>query len=190
MRGLTQWILDWGVPTLTSLGLLYGLSAHWTSPSYTYQVFTLIHEPQHVVQWLSSIAGWLLVPAIIGGVAGHVISARIESVKNLRQQELFGRRTINDRLRPPGLIDHLGSYFHGTEPEQLFADAWVRMAHRNDWLRAQDHWEIVIRDTMCTKPYSHLDRRECLRQTQGTMRLVLLFDALGGTCLVCDQRRR
>lgn len=189
LRGLTQWIVEWGLSITAALAVLYWLSARTGSASGTYRIFTLDKAPKHALEWLSSVAGWLLVPAIIGGVAGHIISSRIESAKNLRQQELYAQQKLMHRLRPPGVIDYLGNYFHGTAPEQLFVDLWVRVAHRNDWIRAQEHWEIVIRDAMCTKQFAHLDRHECLRQAQGTMRLTLLFSSFAGSCLVCDRRR-
>ncbi len=167
---------------------IYAIRAE--SPSDVYRVFTLIDAPKHIHLWIASLLGWLLVPAIIGGFAGHVIAERINRVKSISTNTLFLQRKVRQRLRLPGLIDDLTPYFHGTHPQQGFVDAWVRVAHRNDWPRAQDHWEVFIRDTMSTQQYAHLNRHECLSQAQGTGWMTLLMTArLAGTCIVCERRR-
>ncbi|WP_371555605.1 DUF6313 family protein [Streptomyces longwoodensis] len=190
MKGVTQWVLDWGLPIAVLLGALYIFAARAESPSEVYRVFTLIDAPQHVLLWLASLVGWLLVPAIIGGFAGHVIAERISRAKSISTHTLFQQRKWRQRMRPPGLIDDLASYFHGTHAQQDFADAWVRVAHRNDWSRAQDHWEVFVRDAMSTQQYAHLDRHECLRQVQNTARMTLRVLARShGLCIVCERRR-
>ncbi|MEU3411275.1 MULTISPECIES: DUF6313 family protein [unclassified Streptomyces] len=190
LKGVTQWILDWGLPLLVCLGALYFFAARAESPSGVYRVFAMIDAPRHVLLWLASLVGWLLVPAIIGGFAGHVIAERISRAKSISTHTLFRRRRLRQRLRPPGLIDNLAAYFHGTVPQQDFVDAWVRVAHRNDWARAQDHWEVFVRDTMSTQQYAHLDRHECLRQVQSAAKMALRVTARSsGLCIVCERRR-
>ncbi|MFJ3900407.1 DUF6313 family protein [Streptomyces sp. NPDC090025] len=189
LKGVTQWILDWGLPMAVVLAVVYVMGARATSPSQVYQFFTLIHEPDGRKAWIASLIGWLLVPAIIGGFAGHVIAERINRVKSVSTATLFRRRRMKDRLRLPGLIDDLGPYFHGTYARQDFVDGWVRIAHRNDWVKAQDHWEVYVRDLMSTQQYAHLDRHECLRQAQNTGKMALGVTARMGACVVCDRRR-
>lgn len=189
LGGVTQWILDWGLPGAVAVGALYLCAARAASPTDVYKTFTLIDPPQHFLLWVASLVGWLVVPAIIGGVAGHVIAARIQSVKAITTSTLFQRRGWGARLRPPSRIDYLGAYFHGTLAEQDFVDAFVRIAHRNDWAQAQDHWEVVIKDTMSTQQYANLDRHECLRQAQDASRIHLRPAALLGLCVVCAARR-
>ncbi|MET9721999.1 DUF6313 family protein [Streptomyces zaomyceticus] len=189
LKGVTQWILDWGVPIAAFLALVYVLAARATSPSHVYRSFTLIDPPKHGLLWTSSLIGWLVVPAIIGGFAGHVIAERISRVKSISTNTLFQQRKLSQRLRPPGLIDDLSSYFHGSYARQEFVDGWVRVAHRNDWAKAQDHWEVYIRDMMSTQQYAHLDRHECLRQAQNTGKLALGYTAHTGLCIVCERRR-
>lgn len=189
LTGITQWILDWGLPMLAALGVLYLFAARAAGPDEVYRTFTLIVPPDGALLWIASLIGWLLVPAIIGGFAGHVIAQRISSVKAISTRTIFRRRTLLQRLRPPGLIDDLAGYFHGTHAQQGLADAWVRIAHRNDWARAQDHWEVFVRDLMSTQQYAHLDRHECLRQTQNTSLLVLTVAGTAGHCIVCERRR-
>ncbi|MEV6310312.1 DUF6313 family protein [Streptomyces sp. NPDC051840] len=190
LKGVTQWVLDWGIPMAVGLSLLYIFAARAESPSAVYRVFTLIDAPQHVLLWFASLIGWLLVPAIIGGFAGHVIAERISRAKSISTHTLFRQRKVRQRLRFPGVIDDLTAYFHGTIAQQDFIDAWVRVAHRNDWSRAQDHWEVFVRDAMSTQQYAHLDRHECLRQVQNTTKMTLRVLARSyGVCIVCERRR-
>ncbi|MGW9041273.1 DUF6313 family protein [Streptomyces lydicus] len=189
LAGLTQWTIDWGLPFATGVTLLYVFAARAASPSEVYRTFTLIDPPQHTLLWLASVIGWLAVPAVIGGVAGHVIATRIQSVKSISTSTLFQRRGWVARLRPPSRIDYLGGYFHGTLAEQVFVDAFVRIAHRNDWVKAQDHWEVIIKDTMSTQQFSKLDRHECLRQAQDATLIHMRPAALVGLCVVCVARK-
>ncbi|MEV7975645.1 DUF6313 family protein [Streptomyces sp. NPDC086519] len=189
LKGFTQWLIDWGVPLTAGAIAVYVYAARTTSPSHVYRAFTLIDPPDRFALWLPSVVGWLLVPAIIGGVAGHVIAQRISSVKAISTEKLFRRRTWGQRLKPPGLIPDLRTYFHGSYAQQNFIDAWVRIAHRNDWERAQDHWEVFIRDMVSTQQYAHLDRHECLGQAQDTAHLTFVITAQAGICIVCERRR-
>ncbi|WP_220377831.1 DUF6313 family protein [Streptomyces inhibens] len=189
LAGLTQWIIDAGLPFAAVIILLYVFAVRSASPSAVYRTFTLIDAPQHTLLWLASVIGWLAVPAVIGGVAGHVIATRIQSVKAISSSTLFQRRGWGDRLRPPSRIDYLGAYFHGMLAEQDFVDAFVRIAHRNDWVKAQDHWEVIIRDMMSTQEFSKLDRHECLRQAQDSTRIHMRPAALVGLCVVCVARK-
>ncbi|MFE0374150.1 DUF6313 family protein [Streptomyces inhibens] len=189
LAGLTQWIIDAGLPFAAVITLLYVFAVRAASPGAVYRTFTLIDAPQHTLLWLASVIGWLAVPAVIGGVAGHVIATRIQSVKAISSSTLFQRRGWGDRLRPPSRIDYLGAYFHGTLAEQDFVDAFVRIAHRNDWVKAQDHWEVIIRDMMSTQQFSKLDRHECLRQAQDSTRIHMRPAALVGLCVVCVARK-
>ncbi|MFE3038025.1 DUF6313 family protein [Streptomyces canus] len=182
-------MIDWGVPMLAGAIALYVYAATSTSPSEVYRAFTLMDPPNTDILWAPSLIGWLLVPAIIGGFAGHVIATRIGSAKSISTETLFRQRRMGQRLKPPGVIDDLRGYFHGSIAQQDFVDAWVRVAHRNDWDRAQDHWEVFVRDMVSTQQYADLDRHECLRQAQGSSRLALLMTAQVGLCLVCERRR-
>ncbi|MFJ5229172.1 DUF6313 family protein [Kitasatospora sp. NPDC088391] len=181
--------MDWGLPMTAALTVLYVLAARASGMATVYQTLTMMLPPGGKLLWATSLIGWLLVPAIIGGFAGHVIAQRISSVKSISTRTLFRQRRLRQRLRLPGLIDDLAQYFHGNHSQQELVDAWVRVAHRNDWARAQDHCEVFVRDLMSTQQYAHLDRRECLRQAQNTSLLVLKVSGRSGRCVVCEQRR-
>ncbi|MCX5343354.1 DUF6313 family protein [Streptomyces sp. R-74717] len=188
LSGVTQWVIDWGIPFAVVVALIWIFAARSGSAGGVYKVFTLMDPPEHILLWFASLIGWLLVPAIIGGVAGHVIAARIKSVKAIPANQMFKRRKLGQRLRPPAAIDDLASYFHGTAAQQHFVDAFVRLAHRNNWSKAQDHWEVVIGITMSTPQHSELNRHESLRQAQDTSLQHLLVAALVGGCRVCESQ--
>ncbi|MGV9644783.1 DUF6313 family protein [Streptomyces sp. NPDC003514] len=78
LSGVTQWFIDWGVPIALIIGVVWVVGAGRSEKGWSgiYRVFTLVDPPAHAVAWGASVLGWLLVPALIGGVAGHVIAAR------------------------------------------------------------------------------------------------------------------
>jgi len=150
-----------------------------------YRNFTLLDPPRQAWLWLASILGWLVVPAIIGGFAGQVITARIESTKGLPANKMFLHRTLAERLRPPTQIDWLGGLATKTLADRFFVDVFVRMAHRSDWRLAQKHWEILIRDTLRTAELTDLDRHESMKQAQDRCRIDAIMAGLHGQCIVC-----
>ncbi|MDT0411489.1 MULTISPECIES: DUF6313 family protein [unclassified Streptomyces] len=192
LRGLTQWVVDRAIPMALLLAALWFFAARYDGGGgEVYRVFTLLDKPVgHPLLWIASAIGWVAVPAIIGGAAGHVITQRIDRVKKQPSNRLFRRRGLKQRLTPPGVIDDLRPYRYGTGSQQAFVDAFVRVAHRNDWQRAQDHWEVYLRDTMSTQQYADLDRHECLRQARNVALIALRVAALSGNghCIVCDRR--
>ncbi|MEX0169159.1 hypothetical protein MRBLMG1_001722 [Streptomyces sp. LMG1-1-1.1] len=189
LSGVTQWFVDWGLPLAVVVGGLYFLAARGEGYKDVYKTFTLIDPPSGLPSWGASLIGWLLVPAIIGGVAGHVIATRIRSVKQLTTSGLFRRRKLGDRLRPPSRIAYLGDYFNKSPEAHALVDNFVRRAHRNHWLLAQDHWEVLVRDTMCTAEYAELGRAECLRQAQDLTSIHVRTAATAGQCVVCAARQ-
>ncbi|MEU6550156.1 DUF6313 family protein [Streptomyces sp. NPDC046915] len=196
LSGASQWIIDYGLPFLVLLVITWVFAARVTDPKDpkhgregfvgVYKAFTLIDPPQHFWLWAASILGWLIVPAIIGGFAGHVITARIESASQLSSSYLYRRRTLVDRLRPPGKIALLSEYINKSMPDQHFVDVFVRIAHRNYWELAQDHWEIMVSDTMSTVEFAELDRHESLRRAEDQNRVTASLAAVFGFCAVCE----
>ncbi|MFJ9011786.1 DUF6313 family protein [Streptomyces canus] len=195
LSGITQWFIDWGVPGAALLALIWVLAARAKTPLDVYQAVTLIESPQQHWLWLLSLVGWLLVPAIIGGVAGEVIATRIKNVKSLPTAQLYRRRTLGRRIRLPYLIADITRYARAdlTTPEgaaqRLFVHAFVYVAHNNDWQLALDHWEIAVRDAMCTEEYAQLDRHECLLAAQSFAHVHLGVPAvMRAQCRVCKAR--
>ncbi|MFF0159959.1 DUF6313 family protein [Streptomyces sp. NPDC005263] len=194
LSGITQWFIDLGVPVVAVLALAWVLAARAETPLDVYQAVTLMDSPERKWLWLLSLIGWLLVPAIIGGVAGEVIANRIKNVKSLPTGKLYQRRTLGQRMRFPYLIDDLTRYVHANPATLIgagkreFVYVFVRVAHNNNWRLALNHWEIAVRDAMCTEEYAQLDRHECLRAAQSFALIHLRPPAVYGLCRVCNAR--
>ncbi|UWE08594.1 DUF6313 family protein [Actinacidiphila bryophytorum] len=189
LSGLTQWVVDWGIPMAVVVSVVYVFAVRSRGADAVYRTFTLIDAPDHTLLWIASLTGWLLVPAIIGGIAGHVIAARIQNVKELPDSDMFKRRTLAERLRPPDRIHLLADYFAKGPAEQDFVDLFVRTVHRNHWRLAQDHWEILVRDHMRTDDFAPLGRIDCLRQAHSTAKVTVVAPSTIGVCPVCAVRQ-
>lgn len=191
LSGVTQWFIDWGLPIGGFVLLIWIYSAIRSDLGWkqVYLVFALIIEPpDHLTARIASLIGWLVVPALIGGVAGHVIATRMQRVKDIATNNLFLTRTWGQRLRPPGRITYLGSLFGKSLQDQQLLDTYVRVIHRGDWRTAQDHWEVLVRDIMCTAELADLHRRDTLEAAESFAQAVLWMPAFKDKCLVCTAR--
>ena len=190
LSGVMQWIIDVGIPLALFVALFWVWAAlvsggRW---AHVYKAFTLIDPPDGRAVWISSVLGWLLVPAIIGGVAGHVIANWISRAKDVTTNNLFQRRSLGQRFRPPASIASLRRYNQGTPAQRNFVMQFVRLAHNNDWGIAQDHWEIWVSDLMCTTQFGDLYREECLKECQSTAIGALVLSGMAAVCPVCAAR--
>lgn len=196
LSGTSQWVIDYGIPFLFLLLVTWFFASRVTNEKGqregfvgVYRKFTLIEPPHHFWLWSASVLGWLLVPAIIGGFAGHIITARIESAEQISSSFLYRRRSFGEKLRPPALIAPLSRYINKEVPDQHFVDVFVRIAHRNVWSVAQDHWEIMVSDTMSTAECAELDRHESLQRAEDQTRITASLAAVFGLCAVCEAQR-
>jgi hypothetical protein len=190
LSGVTQWFIDWGIPIALVIGFVwvFGHSRDEKGWSGIYRVFTLIDRPVHESSWGASILGWLLVPALIGGVAGHVIAARMQRVKEIASNHLFQQRGLRRRLKLPGKITFLESLHLKSAEDEEFLNRYVRRAHLGDWKKAQNHWEILVRDVLCTVELAELDRNEALDSAESFARAVMWMTGYQDKCLVCTVR--
>ncbi|MFD0549995.1 DUF6313 family protein [Streptomyces rectiviolaceus] len=83
---LPYWLLTraiWLLTPCAGLFILNGALMGWTA---AYEVLLGITSPAAAdpqwAAWLLSVAGWAAMPALIGGAAGYVISAQIQSHQN------------------------------------------------------------------------------------------------------------
>ncbi|MEU4213119.1 DUF6313 family protein [Streptomyces sp. NPDC026206] len=193
LTGLAQWFVDIGIPLLLAFAAFYIVSGIYEGWRVSYKVLLGMEEPPAkgipLLPWTVSLVGWLLAPAMVGGLAGHIIAARISRTGGTTSKEPFVRRTWGERLTPPPVIDWLGSYFHGRAADVHFVECFVRIAHKNDWARAQDHWEVAVTETMRSVEFSALGRIENLPRAQSHCKVVLRIWALIGVCAVCEARK-
>ncbi len=190
--GFMQWILEVGVP-FAILGVtvfLFSVQFFGLLPSYTVLLGgdAPSHDSGRKTIWLVSIIGWLFVPAVVGGFAGHVISSRIEGYTHVSNSS-YKKKSIRQRLAPPPAIPWLGRYHLGNTSDREFVDLFVRQAHLNNWQTAQDHWEIAVSDLMNTKQYAEMGRGETSRSAVSGAQMMLRPDAVFNRCMICDVRR-
>lgn len=191
LSGVTQLLIDWGIPVSASVATLLAYTS-WPDNWYgSYKVLLGVKSLDSgsipLSSWLLFLVGWAAIPALVGGLAGHVITARAESAKKLTPDLLFQTKSLGDRLRPPLTITWLGDFFYGSTSDSDFIDTFVRIAHGNDWLTAQDHWELIVRDLMCTKQFGSFDRIKNLKLSESGAKLLLRPPGtLSGICPVCE----
>ncbi|GHB21488.1 hypothetical protein GCM10010306_012630 [Streptomyces umbrinus] len=190
LSGVTQWFIEWGIPIALVIGFVWVFGASRSEKGWSgiYRVFTLIDRPEHGSSWSASILGWLLVPALIGGVAGHVIATRMQRVKEIATNHLFQQRGLRRRLKLPGRITFLESLYRTSTQDDDFLVRFVGLAHQGDWKKAQNHWEILVRDVLCTVELAELDRNEALASAQSFARAVMWMTGYQDKCLVCAVR--
>jgi len=94
-HGLRYWAQTRGLPLLLAYVALFvanGFAIGWRR---AYDVSIGITSPAGsrvpVLAWFLSVAGWLLVPAVVGGVAGYVVSDGITSRRTRSAEEIFAR---------------------------------------------------------------------------------------------------
>ncbi|MFB8137512.1 DUF6313 family protein [Streptomyces mirabilis] len=77
------WLLSRGAVVLTTCGALYVLNGFLIGWANAYNVLTGITSPEAVrpqwCAWPLSLTGWAAIPAIIGAVAGYVITEQIQA---------------------------------------------------------------------------------------------------------------
>ncbi|CAO5244194.1 DUF6313 family protein [Frankia sp. AgKG'84/4] len=186
-----QWIIEVGIPCAALVIICLALSIQFFGLLPSYLALLGGDAPSHPsgrkTLWLVSLIGWLLVPAVVGGFAGHVISSRIEGYTHVSPGS-YKKRSLKQRIAPPSPIPWLGSYYLGSVSDRDFVDVFVRRAHLNDWRTAQDHWEIAVSDLMNTTQFTEKDRRETTRSAVSGAQMMLRPGALLNRCAICDIR--
>lgn len=94
-HGLRYWLPTRGFPILLIYAVLFvanGIAIGWR---HAYDVSIGIASPADfrlpVLAWFLSVAGWLLVPAVVGGIAGYVVSDAITSRRTRSPEEIFSQ---------------------------------------------------------------------------------------------------
>jgi hypothetical protein len=92
-RALNYWILLRGVPLLVLFGSIFVLNGVLIGWRQAYDVAVLITSPaatsSPLAAWLLSVAGWLLMPAIAGAVAGYIINSAVGGRRTRPIDEVF-----------------------------------------------------------------------------------------------------
>ena len=81
LSGLAQWCVDIGAPLLVLVAAFYIGSGFYEGWRTSYRILLGMDHPPvksiPLLPWTVSLMGWVLVPGLVGGLAGHIIAARI-----------------------------------------------------------------------------------------------------------------
>ncbi|MQY07300.1 DUF6313 family protein [Actinomadura macrotermitis] len=92
-NGLRHWLSTRGIPVLLGYAALFTGNGFLIGWRRAYDVSIGITSPADtsapVPAWFLSVAGWLLVPGIVGAVAGYAVSNAITSRRTRPLDELF-----------------------------------------------------------------------------------------------------
>jgi uncharacterized protein DUF6313 len=146
-RGLRYWLSVYGLVIFPSFVLLFVINGFVVGWKAAYNVGAQIDSPWDTsAPWLAvflSLAGWLVIPALVGAVVGQVV---VEMTDNRR-----GRSPgVAQREQPRGanyipLLNRLLYSGRGFRVRRNFPEEFVRFHHGN-WNIAQSHWEIMVGD--------------------------------------------
>lgn len=195
--GLTQWFIDFGLIIIALLGLIFFLGTYKHSLNTAYSVMVGEGKPWEdkgsiFPTWTLSLIGWLAIPAIIGGTAGYIIHKRIDGYIHAVTARTYHSRwsRFKDKIKIPPRIPWLGDWHtHPHHYKREFVDKFVRVAHRNDWSKAQNHWELAVSAYLSTHASSDMTRGHRYSAAQGATRNVLYSAARRGKCPVCRARK-
>jgi hypothetical protein len=91
---LVYWMLTLGLPLLVVSAVVFVVNGMLIGWATAYDVAVLIESPRKttapVAAWILSVLGWLLVPAVAGAVAGHIVSTSIAERRSRPIEEVFG----------------------------------------------------------------------------------------------------
>lgn len=88
-----HWLLTWGIWIFVALFLIYLVDSLLIGWADAYEILVGITSPAHVsypfVGWVTSLAGWLVIPAIIGGAAGYLVDRQIDARRSRNTEDLI-----------------------------------------------------------------------------------------------------
>jgi hypothetical protein len=87
-----HWLLTWGIWIFVALFMIYVLDGLLIGWAAAYEILVGITSPAHapypLVSWVTSLAGWLIIPAIIGGAAGYLVDRQIDARRSRDKADL------------------------------------------------------------------------------------------------------
>lgn len=100
---MQRWLALRAAPVVLLTATLYSLNGALVGWATAYEVLVGITSPAEVqpqwCAWPLSLAGWAVLPALIGGLVGYVVAAQIESHRSRELAEILA--DLHQRAEPP-----------------------------------------------------------------------------------------
>lgn len=184
-RGMRYVLLVYG-PAITAgflmLFVICGFALGWR-PAYdvTVQILSPWETRVPPLAMVLSLAGFLAIPALVGGVVGQAVVETTENRGSRRRER--GRRNFIPLL---GRLLYAG---HGFNVRPTFPEEFVGV-HVGNWNIAQNHWEILVGEFLNTASadLSHASDREVLVHAVNTAAALLPEPVV--RCPQCPQPNR
>jgi hypothetical protein len=85
-------LLTWGIWIFVALFMIYVVDSFLIGWADAYEILVGITSPANVpyplASWVTSLAGWLIIPAIIGGAAGYLVDRQIDARRSRDKEDL------------------------------------------------------------------------------------------------------
>ncbi|MGW4676267.1 DUF6313 family protein [Streptomyces sp. NPDC004324] len=146
-----HWIATHATWWLGSFILLYAMGAGLLGWQAAYEVLVGLSSPSETrhptYAYVLCLAGWLLVPAFIGAIAGYLVTEQIDARRRLGEAEVLERmHTLQGSADSPALrVRSLAELEQeGDESMRRFVEIFVNGIHGRDQERAKDHWTLTV----------------------------------------------
>jgi hypothetical protein len=97
------WLITRGAWVGIAFGLLYAVGGMVLGWTVAYEVLVAITSPADTscppLAWVLSLAGWLLVPAFVGGVTGYLVNRQVDNRRRESAEEAI--RRMQEESGPP-----------------------------------------------------------------------------------------
>ncbi|MGW6890385.1 DUF6313 family protein [Streptomyces chartreusis] len=184
---------SWWLTGFVALYVVGGAVLGWRAASEVLVGLTAPGQTRNVVYaYVLCLAGWLVVPAVIGGAAGYLLSQQIDARRRLTEAELLDDMShpaapvpaFSGGLRIRSLVD---LHAEGGDARQ-FVEEYVNGPHSGDHELAKGHWTATVKHIA-----NELGRLEGLAPEQAAMtaeqlaRTFAFNEARLGKCFACDR---
>jgi len=190
----THWIVTHATWWFASFVLLYVLGAAllgWRAACEVLVGLSAPGETRHpTYAYVLCLAGWLLVPALIGAVAGYLVTGQIDARRRLGAAEVLERMRTppGPDADPPLRVRSLAELERdGNEDTRRFVETFVNGPHSGDQDRAKDHWTRTVQHISDNvREFEELTPPQVERRAEQLAQTVAFDLAQLGKCWACE----